>query len=96
MWLSKAAEQGQHDAQAKMAGLYESGRGVPRDLNRAYVWRLLSLEEKSSQQSDELSNLARQMSDNEIADAKRRASEWQVNRRAIKPGELDLAAPLLP
>lgn len=34
-WLSKAPEQGHHEAQAKLALLYEKGRGIPRDLNRA-------------------------------------------------------------
>jgi TPR repeat protein len=96
MWLSKGAEQGQHDAQSKLALLYEWGRGVPRDLNRAYVWRLLSLEEKGSDQSDELSNLARQMTDDDVADAKRRASEWQVGHRAKDPRDLNLVAPTAP
>jgi hypothetical protein len=71
-------------------------KGLPRDLNRAYFWRLLSLEETSSKQTDELSNLARLMTDEDIADAKRRASEWQVGHRATEPEELELAPPPLP
>lgn len=41
VWFSRAAEQGEQDAQAKLASLYETGRGVPRDLSLAYMWRLL-------------------------------------------------------
>src|SRR5262249_9038905 len=76
-WLSKAAEQGQKEAQAKLASLYESGRGVPRDLNRAFLWRLLSLD-GAAEQDDQLRNLARHMTTNDIADAEHRASEWQL------------------
>lgn len=90
MWLSKAAEQSQHEAQAELASLCEWGRGVPRDLNRAYLWRLLS-QDGASKPNDQLRNLANQIDDTDIADAERRASEWRQAHPAKPKAELESA-----
>src|SRR5262249_11985633 len=87
MWLSQAAEQDQHEAQAKLALLYEWGRGVPRDLNRAYFWRLLSIDGSNSEQSHQLHDLARSMSAEDVATAERNVSEWRVTHPAKSPAE---------
>lgn len=41
-WFSKAAEDGSVPAQSKLGSLYWSGRGVPKDDNRAYFWTVLA------------------------------------------------------
>jgi TPR repeat protein len=42
-WYLRAAEQGMVDAQAKLAEMYEEGRGVPKDLKEAERWRFESV-----------------------------------------------------
>jgi TPR repeat protein len=41
-WFSSAAEHGDAKAQAKLGFLYWSGRGVAKDLNKAYFWTVLA------------------------------------------------------
>ena len=41
-WFTKAAEHGNVPAQSKLGSLYWSGRGVPKDDNRAYFWTVLA------------------------------------------------------
>jgi len=41
-WFNRAAEDGSLSAQAKLGFLYAGGRGVPKDLNRAYFWTVLA------------------------------------------------------
>jgi TPR repeat protein len=86
-WLSQAAEQDQHEAQAKLALLYEWGRGVPRDLNRAYFWRRLSIDGSNSERSDQLHDLARSMSAENVAAAERHVSEWRETHPAKSPAD---------
>ena len=38
-WYQKAAEQGDKNAQSKLADCYKSGLGVPRDRTQARYWR---------------------------------------------------------
>jgi TPR repeat protein len=77
--------------QANLASLYEVGRGVPRDLSRAYLWRLLSLDGAGSKQNDKLLALAQQMNSHDIAAAEHRASEWRLARKAAPPDELGIS-----
>jgi hypothetical protein len=44
----KAAEQGEAAAQTNLAGMYEDGTGVTRDINQAIVWYT-----KAAEQGDE-------------------------------------------
>ena len=90
-WLTKAAEQGNQGAQANLASLYEHGRGVSLDLKRAYVWRLLSLDESTPKPSHELQKLARLMSAEDVAAAERQASEWRQLHLATHSSEDDSA-----
>ena len=41
-WFSKAAEQGNTDAQTMLGSMYTSGEGVEKDLQKSYFWTLLS------------------------------------------------------
>ena len=37
-WFRKSAEQGHADAQSSLGGMYEDGKGVPRDYVQAHKW----------------------------------------------------------
>ena len=41
-WFNNAAEHGNPQAQSKLGFLYWSGRGVPKDLNKAYFWTVIA------------------------------------------------------
>ncbi len=41
-WFSSAADHGNLPAQTKLGFLYWSGRGVPKDLNKAYFWTVVA------------------------------------------------------
>jgi hypothetical protein len=68
--------------------LYQWGRGVPRDLNRAYFWKLLSLDEHDSQQVGELRDLSYNMTDKDVADMAQQASEWRAQQKKQQLPEL--------
>ena len=85
-WFTKAAEQGNHDAQGHLALLYKLGRGVKRDLDRAYTWLFLSLEgTEHAEQNPALRDLAGIMSQREITEAEHRASEWRSTHQPSPP-----------
>ena len=88
-WLAKAAEQGNHNAQSNLAFLYRLGRGVPHDLNRAYMWRLLSLQGTDTRQNAELRDLAATMSKSDIAEAESRASGWLQSHKRNEPRAIE-------
>ena len=47
-WFITAAEHGNVAAQSKLGFLYWSGRGVPKDVNRAYLWTVVACENQSA------------------------------------------------
>jgi TPR repeat protein len=47
-WFTVAAERGNVAAQSKLGFLFWSGRGVPKDLNRAYLWTIVACENSSA------------------------------------------------
>lgn len=75
-WFSKAAEQGNVDAQASLAALYKVGLGVQLDLIQSYRWYRLS-ERNSADRSAQLRELAGKMSSEQIADAERTSTQWR-------------------
>jgi len=88
-WFAKAAEQGNHNAQSNLASLYRLGRGVHHDLNRAYMWRLLSLQGTDSRQDAELQGLAAAMGKGEVAEAESRASDLLQSHRRTEPRTIE-------
>ena len=89
-WFTKAAERGDRDGQANLATLYEAGRGIARDLKRAYMWRLVSIRGTSLEQSAQLRELALGMDEMEVAEARRSASDWVAAQRSDPPDVLEL------
>lgn len=45
-WYKRAAEQGDYLSQFYLGRMYEEGKGVPQDLEQAYIWCFLSGDEK--------------------------------------------------
>jgi TPR repeat protein len=79
--LRQAAEQGHGRAQNNLSTFYFTGVGVPRDPVEAWKWLTLSAEGlKGKGQQIALDNRAvieREMTPEQIEDAKRRTAEWQ-------------------
>ncbi|MDP7428471.1 MAG: tetratricopeptide repeat protein [Alphaproteobacteria bacterium] len=48
-WYSKAVEQGDDDAQARLGLMYESGTGVEKNLEKAKRWYGLSAEQGNAE-----------------------------------------------
>lgn len=71
--------------------MYEHGRGVSLDLKRAYIWRLLSLDESTPKPSYELQDLTRLMTAEDVAAAERQAAEWRQSHLATHSSEDDPA-----
>lgn len=82
LWFSRAADAGNSQAQLILSGLYAIGRGVQKSNVDAYKWALIassggnSAEDRNGAQQL-MAQLARRMSDNEVANAKSQADRWK-------------------
>jgi tetratricopeptide (TPR) repeat protein len=89
VWFSRAAEGGNPQAQLILSGVYAIGRGVPKSNAEAYKWALIAAagnntaEDKSGAQQL-LTQLAKQMSDEEISSARKQADAWKPNSRPAR------------
>ena len=77
-WFRKAAEQVDFNAMFFMAICYEHGLGVPQDKVAAYRWHLLVV---GPDNPDSVKSYARQLSDDQIAEAQRLGFEWRWSHR---------------
>lgn len=85
-WFSQAAENGNLAAQAKLGSLYWAGRGVPKDLNRAYFWTVLARAQGDKSSQDVASILASSMTRNQAAAIEQEADLWlQQHIASAKP-----------
>ena len=75
-WFSRAAEDGSLAAQAKLGFLYWSGRGVAKDLNKAYFWTVLARARGDQGNKDLATVLASGMSRNQAAAIEQQADIW--------------------
>lgn len=90
-WYRRAAEKGNAASQANLGVMYAKGVGVERDVVQAYVWYDLAaiLGEKRHARSRD--SLAKQMSNEQLAEAKRLAKDYAekyvtpFRHRAAKP-----------
>jgi TPR repeat protein len=83
-WFERAADQGFSDAQATSGAYYWVGRGVPKDLIKAYFWSTLALRQGDSSMESRLEGLTLQMTPAQVAAAQARADEWLRQHRAAK------------
>jgi TPR repeat protein len=82
-WWRKAADRGYFPAEVRLADAYAKGDGIAKDDVQAYMWYEIALRTvgdtprlKHSRAAKEL--IAKEMTAKEIADAKKMASDWQV------------------
>jgi len=79
-WYRLAAEQGDADAQGNLGFMYGNGQGVPQDYVEAHMWANLAAAQSSGEDRDRwVENRdinAAKMTAEQIAEAQRRAREW--------------------
>jgi TPR repeat protein len=88
-WFSSAAEHGNLAAQSKLGFLYWSGRGVPKDLNKAYFWTVLARARGDEGNRDLASVLASGMTRAQAAAIEDQAGTWlrqQASNAKPDPG----------
>lgn len=88
-WISLAAQSGEVNAQARMAGLYFDGKGVAQDLAEAGTYVLLAegnlrAEFTSNGSLAELSRVRDGLSADDWAEAERRAAEFIVLKQTSR------------
>jgi TPR repeat protein len=77
-WYRLAADQGDSAAQYYLGRFYENGqRGLPTDRIEAFKWLTLAAQRGSNRATGELSKLEKQMTADELAEGKKRATEWR-------------------
>jgi TPR repeat protein len=74
-WYRRAAEQGNDRAQYNLGLMYDNGDGVPQDYVQAHMWYDLAGVAVATRYRD---YVAREMTPEQIAEAKRLAREWQM------------------
>lgn len=74
-WYGRAAENGDVGAQLLVADAYAQGNGVPRDLVTAYMWYEIAMRYWGDLIESARESVAEKMSQAEIDEATRRASE---------------------
>jgi uncharacterized protein len=80
-WLRAAADQGHPLAQTKLGIMYEDGHGVPQDRVRAHMWLSLAAAQGSELAGAFVTELTKQMTSAQIAEAQRLAREWKPKRK---------------
>ncbi|MBI1753038.1 MAG: sel1 repeat family protein [Acidobacteria bacterium] len=74
-WLDSAAKQGEPYAQGCLGLMCAQGDGVPQDGIQAYIWLLRAKQGGNPQAVESLRVVARSLTQAQIEEAKRRASE---------------------
>jgi len=82
-WFSKAAEDGSLQAQAKLGFLYWSGRGAPKDLNKAYFWAVLARARGDQANQELATHLASGMRRSQAAAIEQQANIWLQQHPAL-------------
>jgi TPR repeat protein len=88
-WFSRAADGGNSQAQLILSGIYAIGRGVTQSNPDAYKWALIAATGNNTAEDKNgahqlMTQLAKRMSDQEIAAAKKQADAWKPNARPIR------------
>ncbi|TFG65431.1 MAG: sel1 repeat family protein [Gemmatimonadales bacterium] len=83
-WYRNLAERGDAYAQANLANMYYFGQGVPQDYVEAHKWYELAAGNVSGSETEDRDrvatyhdNLAKKMTDAQIAEAQNLAREWK-------------------
>jgi TPR repeat protein len=75
-WFTKAAEKGDIIAQFELGRMYANGQGVEKDLVQAYKWLSVSHKQNYAAASQARTELARQMTEDQITQAQNLADSW--------------------
>lgn len=98
LWFSRAADAGNSQAQLILSGLFAIGRGVQKSNADAYKWALIassggnSTEDRNGAQQL-MAQLARRMSDSEVANAKSQADRWKPSTQQLASARESAAPP---
>jgi hypothetical protein len=84
-WFSSAADRGSLPAQTKLGFLYWSGRGVPKDLNRAYFWTVVARTRGDEGNRDLGTLLSSGMTRAQAAAIEDQAGLWLRQQTTAKP-----------
>jgi TPR repeat protein len=76
-WYRKAAEQGYSAAQTRLGDMYVLGQGVAQDYVQAHMWFNLAAARGQKLARINRNRLAKQMTPEQIAEARRLAREWK-------------------
>ena len=83
-WFRLAAEQGNAGAQYNLGVMYANGEGVPQDDVEAHMWYDIAAVRSSSEDRDRWTRdrdaVAGRMTSDHVAEAQRRAREWEPTR----------------
>ena len=98
LWFSRAADAGNSQAQLILSGLYAIGRGVAKSNVDAYKWALIAASGRNSTEDRNgaqqlMAQLARRMSDSEVATAKSQADRWKPDTSPRLASARESAAP---
>jgi len=86
-WFGRAAEDGDLKAQAKLGFLYWGGRGVPKDVNKAYFWTVLARARGDQGAKDLAPVLSSYLTRSQTAAIEQQANIWLQQHPALaKPG----------
>jgi TPR repeat protein len=81
-WFRLAANQGFAGAQFNLGVMYDTGEGVLQDYVEAHMWTNLAVAQSSGEDRDRRvrnrDNIAAKMTAEQIAEAQRRAREWDA------------------
>jgi hypothetical protein len=82
-WFSSSAEAGNLAAQSKLGFLYWSGRGAPKDLNKAYFWTVLARARGDEGSRDLATVLASGMTRAQAAAIEQQADIWLQQHQVL-------------
>lgn len=77
-WYTKAAEQGDENAQVNLGLMYDDGTGVPQDKVHAYMWFSIAAVNGDDDATKNRDRVAREMTPDQMAEAQRFAREWMA------------------
>jgi TPR repeat protein len=70
-WYTKAAKQGDPDAQNALGYIYAKGQGTALDYVKAYIWWTLSEAQGNQQAARGIDTISQEMSEQQIKEAQR-------------------------
>jgi len=84
-WFTSAADGGDVRAQSILAAYYLDGRGVPKDIGKAYFWAILARANGDQAGETRAAELATRISYNERNAIRQQAEEW-LTQHGSNPG----------